>query len=306
MRIILVKPRGFCAGVERAILCAERSLERFGAPVYALNDIVHNATVVRGLTDKGIVFVKDLDKVPEASHVLFSAHGVGPDKWIKAEKRRLKVIDATCPLVEKVHKEAVRFAEKGYTIILIGEAGHDEVVGTRGWAPDNIIVLFSEEEVMALSVPDETKMAYVTQTTLDVEDREKVVEVLKRRFPNIEEPAADDICYATQNRQGAVNALVSEANLVLVLGDLESANSRRLAEICRKQGKTAYLISSAGAIDADWLDGVDTVLVTSGASVPEFLVQETIGWLKAQTDCVLEEREITCEDVHFKLPGAVA
>ena len=306
MRIVLAKPRGFCAGVERAIKCVEQALDRYGAPVYVLNDIVHNATVVNELRDKGAVFVKDVKKVPPGAHLLFSAHGVGPDRWEDAKHLNLEVIDATCPLVEKVHHEARRFASKDFTIILIGEEGHDETVGTKGWAPENIRVVFTVDEVEQLEVPDETKLAYITQTTLSVDDCQRVIDALKRRFPHITGPKSDDICYATQNRQAAVNALAPYADLVLVVGDRESANSNRLAEICRSKGIRSHLISSAEAIDEGWLEGVDTVLLTAGASAPESLVRGVVDFLKARGAEEVEESEIMAENVHFKLPASIA
>ncbi len=307
MKIILAKPRGFCAGVERAIRCVERALELYGPPVYVLNDIVHNATVVRDLKAKGAIFVRSLGEVPEGSHLLFSAHGVGPDRWEEAERRNLDVIDATCPLVEKVHREAKRFANDEFAIMLIGEKGHDEVVGTSGWAANHIQVVFTEDDVASVEVADPSKVAYLTQTTLSVDDCARVVAALKRRFPSIQGPAADDICYATQNRQRAVNDLAPEADLVLVVGDPESANSKRLAEICRKAGKESYLISSAERIEAAWLDGVRTVLITSGASVPEFLVQGVVERLRGlDAASTVEEHALVRENVHFSLPEAIA
>lgn len=305
MKIILARPRGFCAGVERAIKCVEQALERHGAPVYVLHDIVHNAHVVSELREKGAVFVQNIDDVPRGSLLLFSAHGVGPDQWARAKELELRVVDATCPLVEKVHNEARRFADRDFTVILIGEEGHDETVGTMGWAPNNIRRIFSEDEAEALEVPDENKLAFVTQTTLSVDDCERVIAALRRRFPNIAGPRAADICYATQNRQGAVNALAPDVDLVLVVGDRESANSTRLAEICRAKGKPAHLISSAEMIRAEWLDGVKTILLTSGASAPERLVQGVIAYFRERGPCDLEEREIIDENVHFKLPKAL-
>jgi len=255
MHILLAKPRGFCAGVERAVRCVERAIERFGAPVYVLNHIVHNAVVVNDLAGAGAVFVRSLDEVPRGALVLFSAHGVDPGQWAQAQARELRVIDATCPLVEKVHREAKRFGEAHYTVVLIGKAGHDEVRGTMGWAPGHIEVVFSEEDVAALEVPDPRRVAYVTQTTLSVMDCERIVAALNTRFPGIEGPPSGDICYATQNRQGAVRTLAVEADLVLVVGDEASANSARLAEICRSMGKASYLIRSADTIDDAWFDG---------------------------------------------------
>ncbi|MBI4560288.1 MAG: 4-hydroxy-3-methylbut-2-enyl diphosphate reductase [Candidatus Hydrogenedentes bacterium] len=306
MRILLARPRGFCAGVERAIKCVEQALERFGPPVYVLNDIVHNAYVVDDLRRKGAIFVKNFQDVPPGAHLLFSAHGVSPDRWEQAKELQLHVIDATCPLVEKVHNEARRFASKDLTIVLIGEMGHDEVIGTTGWAPDHIKVVFSEAEVEALDVPDGSKVSYLTQTTLSVDDSEKVIEALKRRFPNIQGPPSDDICYATQNRQAAVNALAPEVDLVLVVGDSESANSTRLAEICENKGIPSYLISCAAMIREEWLEGVETVLLTSGASAPEILVQGVIEYLRCRGPVEVEESSIVPENVHFRLPAAIA
>ncbi len=306
MRIIVAKPRGFCAGVERAIKCVERALEQYGAPVYVLNNIVHNAHVVNELRGKGAVFVRDIQEVPEGGHLLFSAHGVGPERWEKARNRHLQVIDATCPLVEKVHNEARRFAQKGHTIVLIGEAGHDETVGTMGWAPENIVLIQSREDAACLEVPDPDHLSYITQTTLSVDDCREILEVLRGRFPNMQGPPREDICYATSNRQAAISALTPEADLILVVGDTESANSARLAAIARSRGKPAHLIPDAGAIDESWFSGVETVLLSSGASVPEKLVQGVIRYLQARGECTVEERSLVTEDVHFRLPTAVA
>lgn len=306
MKILLATPRGFCAGVERAIKCVDRALELYGAPVYVLNDIVHNEHVVNKLREKGAVFVKSLEDVPAGSHLLFSAHGVSPSRWEDAKKRNLDVVDATCPLVAKVHNEARRFADKDFTIILIGEPGHDETIGTMGWAPDHITRVFSLEEVENIEVPNPNKVAYVTQTTLSVDDCAQVIEALKKRFPNIIGPRSADICYATQNRQAAVNALSSQVDLVLVVGDRASANSKRLAEICQAKGIPAYLISSAEMIQEEWLEGIESILLTSGASAPERLVQGVIEFFKSRGPCEVEEGEVIHEDVHFKLPPAIA
>lgn len=306
MKILLAKPRGFCAGVDRAIVCVEKALERYGPPVYVLNDIVHNKAVVDELRAKGAVFVKDLGDVPPGAHLLFSAHGVGPERWSHAKDLHLDVIDATCPLVEKVHFEARRFASRDFTIILIGEEGHDETVGTMGWAPEHIRLVKSKDEVADLEVPNEEKMAYITQTTLSVEDCQEVIDALRERFPKIQGPPKADICYATSNRQAAVRALAPEADLVLVVGDRESANSTRLSEIAAEYGKPSYLISTAAMIEASWLDGVETVLITSGASVPERLVQEVIESLSRFGPCEVEETELVHEDVHFRLPATIS
>ena len=305
MNIIVAKPRGFCAGVERAIKCVERALERYGAPVYVLNHIVHNAHVVNELRAQGAVFVQDIAQVPEGAHLLFSAHGVGPERWEKAKDLDLEVIDATCPLVEKVHHEARRFAERDFTIVLVGEAGHDETVGTMGWAPENIKLIQNVEEVAELKVENPKALGYITQTTLSVDDCRVIIEALRERFPDIQGPPKEDICYATSNRQAAVNAWAREVDLVLVVGDPESANSTRLKDIARSQGKPAYLIPDAGAIDPLWLEGVGSILLTSGASVPESLVQGVIRYFERKGPCVVEERELVAEDVHFRLPGAV-
>lgn len=306
MEIIVAKPRGFCAGVERAIKCVEQALDRHGAPVYVLNNIVHNAHVVRELQEKGAVFVKDLDEVPEGAHLLFSAHGVGPDRWEHARRRNHEVIDATCPLVEKVHHEARRFAKRGYTIILIGEEGHDETVGTMGQAPAHIRLVTTVEDVERLEVPDPDNLSYITQTTLSVDDCQVIIDALKRKFPNIMQPPKEDICYATTNRQAAVNALTPEVDLVLVVGDQESANSARLAEIARSKGKPAYLILDATWIEEAWLEGVERVLLTSGASVDDKHVQGVIAYLQEREACTVEERQLIEENVFFRLPAAIA
>lgn len=302
MKIILAKPRGFCAGVERAIKCVEESLDRYGAPVYVLNDIVHNKHVVDELRSRGAVFVKELSEVPEGARLLFSAHGVGPERYAHADKYKMEVIDATCPLVEKVHNEARRFAANDYTIILIGEDGHDETVGTMGWAPENIRLVFTSEDVDALDVPNPDHVSYITQTTLSVQDCDRVIKKLREKFPNIQGPPKSDICYATSNRQAAVAALSPDVDFVLVVGDRESANSNRLAEICRTEGKPAQLISHAAMIDPDWLDGMESILLTAGASAPELLVQGVIDWFRERGPVEVEEREVMMEDVHFKLP----
>ena len=306
MQIILANPRGFCAGVERAIKCVERALEKFGAPVYVLNNIVHNQHVVNELSEKGAVFVKHMHEVPEGAHLLFSAHGVSPDRWDHAKNLKLEVIDATCPLVEKVHHEARRFAKREYTIILVGEEGHDETVGTMGQAPEHIRLVTTVEDVAKLQVNDEEQLAYITQTTLSVEDCSIIIDALKERFPAIQGPPRDDICYATTNRQVAVNALTHEVDLVLVVGDKESANSTRLADIARTKGKPAYLILDASMIQEEWLEGVERVLLTSGASVDEKHVQGVIEYLEQREPSTVTERSIVEENVFFRLPKDVA
>lgn len=306
MKIIMAKPRGFCAGVDRAIKCVEQALERYGAPVYVLNNIVHNAHVVKELSEKGAVFIKNMDDVPAGSHLLFSAHGVSPERWAKAKDLELEVIDATCPLVEKVHGEARRFAAKGLTVILIGEEGHDETIGTMGQIPDNIILLQHKDEVATLEVPNPDKLAYITQTTLSVNDCQVIIDALKEKFPNIHRPPKEDICYATTNRQAAVNALTPLVDLVLVVGDAESANSTRLADIARDTGTPAYLILDSSMIQREWLNGVESILLTSGASVPEKHVQGVIAYLNTLEPCTVEERELVNEDVYFRLPANIA
>lgn len=305
MRVLLARPRGFCAGVERAIKCVERAIERYGPPVYVLNDIVHNKTVVDELHAKGAIFVKDLSGVPAGSHLLFSAHGVSPERMAEAKGLKLEVIDATCPLVEKVHHEARRFASKDHTIILIGEAGHDETIGTMGWAPEHIKLIISKEEARTVEVPDEQNVAYITQTTLSVDDCQEIIDALRARFPSIEGPPKADICYATSNRQASVRALAPEADLVLVVGDRESANSTRLSEIAAEYGKPSYLINNASMVEEKWLEGVETLLLTSGASVPDSLVQEVIETIANRGPCEVEERELIEESVHFRLPASI-
>ncbi|GMW01081.1 MAG: 4-hydroxy-3-methylbut-2-enyl diphosphate reductase [Candidatus Hydrogenedentota bacterium] len=302
MKIILARPRGFCAGVERAIKCVEQALERYGAPVYVLNDIVHNAHVVNDLRAKGAVFVKNLDDVPEGSHLLFSAHGVSPERYAEAERYKMEVIDATCPLVEKVHNEARRFAARDFTIILVGEEGHDETVGTMGWAPTHIKRVLTLQDVEDLEIENPDQVSYITQTTLSVEDCEIVLDALKQKFPNIQAPPTSDICYATTNRQAAVRALSSDVDLVLVVGDVTSANSNRLVDICATTGKPARLIGDSSMIDERWLEGIGAILLTAGASAPESLVQGVIEYFRARGPVEVEESEIVTESVHFKLP----
>ena len=302
MRVILAKPRSFCAGVERALRCVDRALDLYGPPIYVLKDVVHNAFVIQDLRDRGAVFVRDLRDVPLGAHVLFSAHGVGPESWDLARERGLRVVDATCPLVEKVHREAREFAQAGYTIILVGEKNHDEVVGTRAWAPDSIQIVFSVAEVEAVSAQDPSKVAYLTQTTLSIEDCETLIAALKRRFPSIQGPPSNDICYATRNRQCAVNELAKEADLVLIVGDPTSANSKRLAAISLRKVSNTHLINSGEMIEDAWFDGVETVLISSGASVPEHLVDEVVKRIRQMIPCEVEEREVLRENVHFSLP----
>jgi 4-hydroxy-3-methylbut-2-enyl diphosphate reductase len=302
MRVLLAEPRGFCAGVVMAIESLERALELFGTPVYVYHEIVHNQVVVERFRQRGVVFVNDLADVPEGSVVLYSAHGVAPEVRQTAARRRLRAIDATCPLVTKVHLEAQRFAREGYTIFLIGHAGHDEVVGTTGEAPHAIRLVESLADVEKLELPANAKVAYLTQTTLSVDEANEIVEALRRKFPQIVGPNKDDICYATQNRQEAVKALAPLADVVLVFGSQNSSNSQRLAEIAQACGKPAYLINHVGELDPSVLDGVDTVLITAGASAPEDVVQEALAWFRERYQATVETRIIREEFVQFPLP----
>jgi 4-hydroxy-3-methylbut-2-enyl diphosphate reductase len=302
VRIILANPRGFCAGVNMAIESLERALELFGTPLYVYHEIVHNRHVVERFRRRGVVFVNDLAEVPVGATVLYSAHGVSPAVRQLAQERRLRTIDATCPLVTKVHLEAVRFARAGYTILLIGHAGHDEVIGTMGEAPENIRLVQSVEEVEQLDLPADARVAYLTQTTLSVDDAEVIIAALRRRFPHIVGPSREDICYATQNRQEAVKELVPEADVVLVLGSQNSSNSQRLAELARSHGKPAYLIDEAAEIQEGWLRGNETVLITAGASAPEEVVQECVAYLQARFGAQVESRQVREEHVSFPLP----
>lgn len=302
MKIILANPRGFCAGVNMAIDSLERALELFGTPLYVYHEIVHNLHVVERFRKRGAVFVDSIDEIPHGATVLYSAHGVAPAIRAAATRRSLNAIDATCPLVTKVHLEAVRFAREGYTIILIGHEGHDEVVGTIGEAPANILLVQDEHEVEGLDLPANAKVAYLTQTTLSVDDAEVIIRALRRRFPHIVGPSRDDICYATQNRQEAVKDLVPEADVVLVLGSKNSSNSQRLAELARSCNKPAHLIDSAQEIRDDWFQGAETVLITAGASAPEDVVQECITYLHNRFDADVESRTVREEHVSFPLP----
>jgi 4-hydroxy-3-methylbut-2-enyl diphosphate reductase len=302
VRIILANPRGFCAGVNMAIESLERALELYGTPLYVYHEIVHNRPIVERFNRRGVVFVNDISEIPQGATVLYSAHGVAPAIREASEQRRLRAIDATCPLVTKVHLEAVRFAREGYTIILIGHEGHDEVLGTMGEAPAHIRLVQDEAEVAALDLPPDARLAYLTQTTLSVDDAEVIIAALRRRFPQIVGPSRDDICYATQNRQEAVKDLVPEADVVLVLGSQNSSNSMRLAEIARGCGKPAYLIDNVRGISDDWFTGSETVLVTAGASAPEDVVEECVAYLQEKYGATLESRTVREEHVNFPLP----
>ncbi|QDU95626.1 4-hydroxy-3-methylbut-2-enyl diphosphate reductase [Lignipirellula cremea] len=302
MKIILAAPRGFCAGVNMAIESLDLAIKAFGTPIYVFHEIVHNKFVVETFREKGAVFVDHLSEVPEGSHLLFSAHGVSPEIRRYAKERRLVAIDATCPLVTKVHLEAIRYAREKYTIILIGHDGHDEVVGTMGEAPEAIVLVESVEQAQKIEFPAGTKLAYLTQTTLSVDDANRIIRVLKERFPQLEGPPKDDICYATQNRQEAVSVLAPEADLVLVLGSQNSSNSQRLRELAAEKGVDAHLIDGAGDIDDGWFAGKNAVLITAGASAPESVVQGCVDHLKVRFNATVEIRSIREEEVHFPLP----
>ncbi len=302
-KIILLRPRGFCAGVVRAIDVVKIALDLYGAPIYVRKEIVHNRHVVDELRQAGAIFIEELDEVPSGARVIFSAHGVSPAVRTEAKQRDLKVIDATCPLVTKVHLEAVKFAKKGYTIVLIGHKDHDEVIGTLGEAPAATVLVSTVEDVDRLELTQTDRMAFITQTTLSLDETQDVVERLKERYPKIEGPAAQDICYATENRQLAVKAVVPLCQVLLVVGSQNSSNSRRLVEVCEKMGVPAYLIDDLSEVRPEWLDGIETVALTAGASAPENLVQELIGSLRGRGFNQLEEMEIKEEDVRFSLPS---
>jgi 4-hydroxy-3-methylbut-2-enyl diphosphate reductase len=306
LKVILAQPRGFCAGVERAIDIVERALEKYGAPVYVRHEIVHNKRVVDTLRNRGAIFVEEVDEVPTGAVTIFSAHGVSQKVESGAKLRDLDVIDATCPLVTKVHKEGRRYAEKGYDIVLIGHLGHPEVEGTLGQIPGTVHVISEPHEVATLSVRDPERVAFVTQTTLSVNDTKDVIAALKARFPAIIGPDTRDICYATQNRQTAVIELCKQIDLLLVVGAHNSSNSNRLREIGENFGLPSYLIEDAGMLDLAWLEGVKTVGVTAGASAPETLVQETIAKLRSIRNVSVETLDGVRENVHFKLPAELA
>jgi 4-hydroxy-3-methylbut-2-enyl diphosphate reductase len=302
VKIILANPRGFCAGVNMAIESLERALDLFGTPLYVYHEIVHNRHVVERFRQRGVVFVDSIDEIPANAVVLYSAHGVAPEIRQASLERNLKAIDATCPLVTKVHMEAVRFAREGYTIILIGHEGHDEVIGTMGEAPASIRLVQDEGEVAQLDLPADARVAFLTQTTLSVDDAEVIIRALRRRYPQIIGPSRDDICYATQNRQEAVKELVPQADVVLVVGSQNSSNSQRLAELATSCGKPAFLIDGVHEIGTDWFRGDETVLITAGASAPEDIVQECISYLQERFDAEVESRTVREEHVNFPLP----
>jgi 4-hydroxy-3-methylbut-2-enyl diphosphate reductase len=302
MRILLANPRGFCAGVVMAIESLERALQLLGPPLYVYHEIVHNRHIVDSFRGRGVVFVEDLEEVPEGSTLLYSAHGVSPAVRRHAARRLLHTIDATCPLVAKVHLEAVHFGRLGYTIVLIGHAGHAEVVGTLGEAPDHIQLVHSVADVERLQVVDEDRVAYLTQTTLSLDEAADIVAALRRRFPRVVGPAKDDICYATQNRQDTVKELVAEADVVLVVGSQNSSNCQRLREVAARAGKPAYLVDDAGELRQEWFRDGDVVLLTAGASAPEPLVGQCAALLCEWFAAVVEQRDGREEHVRFALP----
>jgi 4-hydroxy-3-methylbut-2-enyl diphosphate reductase len=306
VKLLLAAPRGYCAGVDRAVQTVERALELYGPPVYVRKEIVHNKHVVETLRGKGAIFVDELDDtIPEGAMTVFSAHGVSPMVHAEAERRQLRTIDATCPLVTKVHREAVKFAQDGYTIVLIGHDGHEEVEGTMGEAPDHIVLVETEADVDALVLEDPSKVAYISQTTLSVDETKTIIARLRERFPQITGPRTDDICYATTNRQVAVKQMAPKCDLVLVIGSQNSSNSNRLVQVAEELGTPAHLIDNESQIDPAWLDGVATVGISSGASAPEELVQGVVGFFRARGTDDISEFEVMQEDVRFMLPKQI-
>jgi 4-hydroxy-3-methylbut-2-enyl diphosphate reductase len=304
-RLLLAAPRGYCAGVDRAVQTVEHALDMHGAPVYVRKEIVHNKHVVEQLTERGAIFVEEETEVPEGALVVFSAHGVSPAVHANSAKRGLRTIDATCPLVTKVHVEARKFAEEGYTIVMIGHEGHEEVEGTTGEAPDSIILVETIEDVNSLEVNDPDRVAFITQTTLSVDETADVIARLRERFPNITSPKSDDICYATTNRQLAVKQLANECDLVLVIGSKNSSNSNRLVDVTRDLGTASYLIDKAEEVDETWLDGVETLGITSGASAPEELVTELVNVFRDRGITDISELRAIDESVRFMLPKKI-
>lgn len=305
MRLLLVSPRGFCAGVNMAIDALDRAITLFGTPLYVFHEIVHNRHVVQRFKDKGVVFVDHVHEVPRGSHLMYSAHGISPMVRQAAQERELQVVDATCPLVRKVHLEAIRFAKLGYSIVLIGHRGHDEVVGTLGEAPDQITLVETIDDVDRLQVADPNKVAYLTQTTLSVDDAGLIVERLKQRFPNCVGSPKEDICYATQNRQEALKAGVERADVVLVFGSKNSSNSIRLTEVAAEFRRPTYLVDSVAEVDRAWFTGEETVLITAGASAPEDLVVECIDYLVREFGATVEQLAVREENVEFPLPHEI-
>ncbi|MTD47024.1 4-hydroxy-3-methylbut-2-enyl diphosphate reductase [Conexibacter sp. W3-3-2] len=305
-KLLLAAPRGYCAGVDRAVQTVERALELHGAPVYVRKEIVHNKHVVEQLRERGAIFVDELDdSIPEGAITVFSAHGVSPMVHADAERRKLRTIDATCPLVTKVHREAVKFASEGYTIVLIGHDGHEEVEGTMGEAPEAIVLVETEADVDALEVADPDRLAYISQTTLSVDETRQIINRLRERFPNITGPRTDDICYATTNRQAAVKQMAQHCDLVLVIGSRNSSNSNRLVQVAQEHGAASYLIDNESEVDEAWLDGPRTVGISSGASAPEELVQRLVAFFRSHGVQDVSEFEVMQEDVRFMLPKPI-
>ena len=302
MRILLASPRGFCAGVNMAIECLVECIRVFGNSIYVYHEIVHNRYVVDRFTREGVTFVSEVDEVPIGGVLLYSAHGVSPAIRAKAKSRQLRTIDATCPLVTKVHLEAVKYASEGYHILLIGHEGHDEVIGTMGEAPQSITLVESPTQAASLEFPEGARLAYLTQTTLSVEEAAAVIQALEQRFPHIEHPPKEDICYATTNRQFAVHQMIEQVDLLLVLGSQNSSNSRRLEEIGVALGKRAHLIDGASELQDEWFEGVETIGITAGASAPEVVVEETIETIRTRYGATVEEFKTREENVHFPLP----
>ena len=302
-KVILAQPRGFCAGVEMAVETVERALKKYGLPLYVFHEIVHNRTVVDGLTSRGVVFVQTVDEVPAGAKLIFSAHGISPTVREQANQKKLQVIlDATCPLVEKVHREVRRFVAEGYWVILIGHSDHDEIVGTIGEAPEQIRIVTNIDEAKQVKVPNTDRLAVLTQTTLSVDDTKEIIEALRQRFPNMITPPKEDICYATQNRQDAVKELSGAVDLILVMGSPNSENSNQLCRVARSKGVPAYLINNYREINPDWLDGIERVGITSGASAPEELVQETVNFF-SEMGAEVSHIGFKESDVHFALPS---
>ncbi len=304
-KVLLAAPRGYCAGVERAVDAVQRALAKHGPPVYVRKQIVHNLHVVRDLERKGAIFVEEESDVPEGAVVVLSAHGVAPEVYANAGARRLEVIDATCPLVTKVHLEARRFAAEGRTIVLIGHAAHEEVVGTTGQAPERTVLVQTPDEARTVDLPDADDLSYLTQTTLSVDETNEIIEILRMRFPSIQGPPREDICYATQNRQDAVKEIASRSDVVLVIGSDNSSNSNRLAEVARERGARAYLVDDETEVDPVWLDGAGTIGLTSGASAPEWLVDRMIRWLADRGYEEVETVTLIEESMRFSLPAGV-
>jgi len=305
-KLLLAAPRGYCAGVDRAVQTVERALELHGPPVYVRKEIVHNKHVVESLRERGAIFVDELDdSIPEGAITVFSAHGVSPAVHADAERRGLQTIDATCPLVTKVHREAVKFAGEGYTIVLIGHAGHEEVEGTTGEAPEHIVLVQTEDDVDTLEVPDPDKVAYISQTTLSVDETRSIINKLREKFPNITGPRTDDICYATTNRQAAVKQMAAQCDLVLVIGSTNSSNSQRLVDVARDYGARAHLIDNDAQVQEEWLDGARVVGISSGASAPEELVERLVQFFRDRGTETVETFEVMQEDVRFMLPKVI-